>query len=139
MRAYKALAGLLLMLIVAAWLRVPFVTAGLPFLYLLDEAHHFHRLVGAGLAAGLAFSTKYNALPIVALPLIVCLISGRRSAGATLLALSMAVVGFLLGTPYAVLDLPRFLNDMAFETWHYGTAGHGAAPASPGCGRRGST
>ena len=90
------------------------------------------RLVAAGMVAGLAFSTKYNALPIVALPMVVCVMSGRRSAGTILLALSMPVAGFLLGTPYALVELPRWLNDMAFETWHYGTAGHGAATGEPG-------
>lgn len=34
--------------------------------------------------------------------------------------------------PYALLDLPEFLNDMAFESWHYGTAGHGSATGEPG-------
>jgi hypothetical protein len=90
------------------------------------------RLVAAGLVAGLACSTKYNALPIVALPLVVCVTGGQRSAGAILLAVSMPVAGFLLGTPYALIELPRFLNNMAFETWHYGTAGHGAATGEPG-------
>ena len=54
------------------------------------------RLVAAGVVAGLAFSTKYNALPIVALPMVVCVMSGRRGAGTILLALSMPVAGFLL-------------------------------------------
>ncbi len=90
------------------------------------------RLVAASLIAGLAFSTKYNALPIVGLPLVVCLVSRQFSAGAIGLALTMPVAGFLLGSPFALIELPRFLNEMAFETWHYGTAGHGAATGEPG-------
>ena len=31
--------------------------------------------------------------------------------------------GFLLGTPYALLDLPALLNGMAFEMRHYATRG----------------
>ena len=54
------------------------------------------RLVAAGLVAGFACSTKSNALPIVALPLVVCVIGGQRGAGAILLALSLPVVGFFL-------------------------------------------
>jgi hypothetical protein len=32
-------------------------------------------------------------------------------------------VGFLIGTPYSVLDLPAFLNGLAFEVRHYATVG----------------
>jgi 4-amino-4-deoxy-L-arabinose transferase-like glycosyltransferase len=80
----------------------------------------------AGLLAGLAISTKYNAYPIL-VPLI--LAHGLRKQGQPLLnsdillALLASAGGFLIGTPYAFLDLPAFLNDVAFEMRHYGTMG----------------
>src|SRR5690606_31403208 len=70
----------------------------------------------AGAAAGLAASAKYNGVIVIVLPLIVAWMSRgslvtrvQRSAviGGT------AVAAFLVGTPYAVLDLPAFLNDYA--------------------------
>lgn len=77
----------------------------------------------AGLVAGLATSTKYNAA-VLAIPL----------ASAALLAPSgrvklLAVTGgsmvfaFLLGTPYALLDFNTFLHDFRFELDHL-AAGH---------------
>jgi hypothetical protein len=42
------------------------------------------------------------------------------------------VTGFLLGTPYALLRLPEFLDDVAFEVRHYGERGHGANTGEPG-------
>ena len=86
----------------------------------------------AGLAAGLAVSSKYNALPIVAVPVLACLLSGRGSRAALITAVGMPGVGFLAGTPYALVDLPRFLDGMAFEIVHYGIRGHGFATVEPG-------
>ena len=86
----------------------------------------------AGLAAGLAVSSKYNALPIVAVPVLAGLLSGRCSRAALLAAAGMPVVGFLAGTPYALFDLPRFLDGMAFEIVHYAIRGHGFATVEPG-------
>jgi hypothetical protein len=90
------------------------------------------RLVAAGLVAGLAVSTKYNAAPIAILPLVACLAAREYSASRLVLAAATPVVGFLLGTPYALITLPAFLNGIAFEAWHYGTLGHGYATGEPG-------
>lgn len=38
-------AGIAAVVLLAAWLRVPYVTRGMPFFYEQDEAHHFHRTV----------------------------------------------------------------------------------------------
>ncbi len=82
--------------------------------------------VWAGLLAGLAISTKYNAYPIL-VPLILAHCLRRQGQplfnGDILLALLTSAGGFLIGTPYALLDLPAFLNDVAFEMRHYGTIG----------------
>jgi 4-amino-4-deoxy-L-arabinose transferase-like glycosyltransferase len=70
----------------------------------------------AGLAAGLAASGKYNGSIAILFPLI----AGWLTAGTlsvriqrTLVVCGIAGLGFLAGTPYAVLDMPAFLNDYA--------------------------
>ena len=86
----------------------------------------------AGLAAGLAVTSKYNALPIVAAPLLACVLSGRCNLRAVTAVLGFSVVGFLIGTPYALLAVSDFLNGMAQEIVHYGIRGHGSATVEPG-------
>ena len=86
----------------------------------------------AGLAAGLAVTSKYNGLPIVAAPLLACVLSGRCSLRAMTAALGFSAVGFLIGTPYALLAVSDFLNGMAQEIVHYGIVGHGNATVEPG-------
>ncbi|MBM4431688.1 MAG: phospholipid carrier-dependent glycosyltransferase [Chloroflexi bacterium] len=80
----------------------------------------------AGLLAGLAASTKYNAYPIL-IPVALAHVWRRHGKSwitlELLLAIGAAGVGFLLGTPYALLDLPAFLNGVAFEIRHYATVG----------------
>ena len=86
----------------------------------------------AGLAAGLAVTSKYNGLPIVAVPLLACVLSGRCNVRLVMAALGFSAVGFLMGTPYALLAIPDFLNGMAQEIVHYGILGHGSATVEPG-------
>ena len=87
----------------------------------------------AGLVAGLATSTKYNAV-LLAVPVVVCLASlwatdtapnGRvarvvRWGGAWGGAMA---VGFFAGTPYALLEPARFWQDASSEAMHL-QAGH---------------
>jgi 4-amino-4-deoxy-L-arabinose transferase-like glycosyltransferase len=70
----------------------------------------------AGLAAGLAASAKYNGAIAILFPFL----AGWLTAGTlmvrvqrSLILCGAAGVGFLAGTPYAVLDMPKFLNDYA--------------------------
>ena len=86
----------------------------------------------AGLAAGLAVTSKYNGLPIVAAPLLAVALSGRCNLRAITAALGLSAVGFLIGTPYSVLAVSDFLNGMASEIVHYGILGHGSATVEPG-------
>jgi hypothetical protein len=76
----------------------------------------------AGLAVGLAASTKYNAI-LAAVPVVVAGLLGRRATLGLPLAGAMAVVGFLATTPYAVLDHTEFLTGLQFERNHY-ASGH---------------
>jgi hypothetical protein len=69
----------------------------------------------AGVAAGLAASCKYNGAIAMVMPLIAVAVSGPWTTILSRLMLvgGAAAGGFLLGTPYALLDLPAFLNDYA--------------------------
>ena len=85
----------------------------------------------AGVACGLAASTKYNDVLIVA-PLAVAAVQQNAGAGRTSLkplALCAAAIalgvgaGFLIGTPYALLDRHHFVRDVMAESAHL-AAGH---------------
>ena len=89
-------------------------------------------IIATGLVAGLAVSSKYNALPIAAVPALACLLSRRCSAAGLAAALVAPVVGFCVGTPFALVQLPALLDGMAYEIRHYGILGHGAATVEPG-------
>lgn len=81
------------------------------------------RTAVAGLLCGLAASTKYNAVLVTA-PALVAIASDvirrreQRTAtllvGVSVLALCLAS-GFLAGTPFALLDRPAFLADLATQ------------------------
>jgi|GEM_PF-892499 len=86
----------------------------------------------ASLVAGLAISTKYNALPIALVPLIACLDLGSRRWGCVALSVFATVLGFFGGSPYILISLPLFLDQFAYEIWHYGIAGHEGHTAEPG-------
>lgn len=86
----------------------------------------------AGLAAGLAVSSKYNAMPIVIVPVLAVLLSGRWSTGRLSVALGLPAVGFVAGTPYAVISLPALLDGMAYEVNHYAIRGAGPSTVDPG-------
>ena len=73
----------------------------------------------AGLAAGLAVSSKYNAMPIVIVPVLACLFSVRCSPGMLTAALGLPAVGFFAGTPYGLFYPADLLDGMAQEIAHY--------------------
>jgi 4-amino-4-deoxy-L-arabinose transferase-like glycosyltransferase len=103
-----------------------FVVASFTFTYAVWTGGKLRDYLLAGLLAGLAISTKYNAYPILA-PLILAHVAQRQGRlvldREILVAAAACSVGFLLGTPYALLDLPAFLNGLAFELRHYATMG----------------
>lgn len=80
----------------------------------------------AGICVGLTTSSKYNGSLIV-LPLLLAhvLRFGKSTFKQPKLYLALLFwgVGFLVTTPYALLDSAKFLNDLRFEAQHYST-GH---------------
>ena len=89
-------------------------------LYLLLRTYdHWHEqsywaYAGAGFVCGLATTTKYNGV-LLALPLILVPLMRVRSLDEFLRLRTFSGVagmgaGFLLGTPYALLDIPDFLS-----------------------------
>ena len=101
------------------------------FIVRLSEAGETRDLIAAGVAAGLATSTKYNAA-LIALPAVLVILTGRpgvqeegheRFRRAALFG-SMMVAAFLLTSPYTLLDYRRFLEDFTFESRHL-VRGHG--------------
>lgn len=85
-----------------------------------------------GLSAGLTISSKYNAFPIAILPLLVLILDKKLSTRNLIIALAAPALGFILGTPYALVSLPTFLDHTAYEIWHYGVEGHIGHSAEPG-------
>lgn len=88
------------------------------------------RFAVAGLVAGLAVSTKYNAI-LLAAPLLVSAGLRWRDAGnrrgidwRVPVVVAMMALAFVAGTPYAVLDPAQFWRDVTGEAVHL-SAGHG--------------
>jgi 4-amino-4-deoxy-L-arabinose transferase-like glycosyltransferase len=104
-----------------------FVTLSLLFCSLLLHSAEMRYTVLAGLVAGLAASTKYPAA-VALIPVLATQVLARstrqRQTLARRLGLSVAVFpgGFLLGTPYAVLELSTFLSSLASVLGHYGAS-----------------
>jgi len=80
----------------------------------------------AGLCAGLAGATKYNGALALIIPLVAHVLSTPWGEwgwldGRLFLAGGGFVLGFLGGNPFALGDLPAFLNGLAQVLHHYGT------------------
>ena len=95
-----------------------------------DRPHASRWFAAAGLLGGLAASTKYSAAAIlVSMGVSQAILLARDRAGLPALAPSRAFVvtfaiGFLMASPYAVLDWHTFWVDLQFTMTHLG-AGHG--------------
>ena len=102
----------------------------------MDDGHAPPRAAGfgwAGFVGGLAASTKYSAAAVVVAMGAAQLVILARSAGQRLALRSWLpsaafgaafAVGFLIATPYAVLDYSRFSADLLYDFTHLST-GHG--------------
>jgi len=118
-----------------------FVLVSFYFVILLFEGGRWRDYLLAGFFAGLAASTKYNgAVIVVAIAAahflrvwrgwgVKRLRAAGRDFGQLLSAGGASVFGFLIGTPYALLDFPTFLGSKATHgsfLWQMGSTGHGA-------------
>ena len=83
--------------------------------------------VGAGLGAGLAIASKYNA-GVILIALIVAHLAryGWRGVWRRELYVGMivAALAFFLGTPFAVFDFPNFIEGIRWQIFSYSVEGH---------------
>lgn len=86
----------------------------------------------AAVVAGLTVSTKYNALPILLVPMMAALSSSAIGLGGAVVALVISTVSFFLGSPFIFKHLDLFLDQFAYEIWHYKIAGHQGHTGTPG-------
>jgi dolichyl-phosphate-mannose-protein mannosyltransferase len=98
----------------------------------IDDPTRVRRWVLCGAVSGLAASTKYNGGLVLAAGVGTAMVTFIRSEpgtrrkvllGTTALVIS-ALIAFLCGTPYAILDAPHFLEGLRFDFSHL-MEGHG--------------
>jgi hypothetical protein len=78
-----------------------------------------------GVFAGFAAGSKYT-LALVALPVLLAIgfhFRGARRNWAWAAALGTMAAAFIAVVPYSLIDIPGFLNGVAWETYHY-ASGH---------------
>jgi 4-amino-4-deoxy-L-arabinose transferase-like glycosyltransferase len=84
--------------------------------------------IAAGLLAGLAAASQYNGLVVVATLWIGHFLRrGVLADARPWLGTAMAAIGFLIGMPFALLDMPTWLKDLAWQLRHYYVIGHAGA------------
>jgi 4-amino-4-deoxy-L-arabinose transferase-like glycosyltransferase len=87
-------------------------------------------LLAAGVAAGLAAGTKYNAGVALLLPLAAIALGGTgawtRRLAAAAAVIAVCAVTFLLTSPFILLDPAPFLNSLHVVAQHYATGHPGA-------------
>ena len=101
------------------------------FIVRLSQSGQTRDLIAAGVFAGLATSTKYNAA-LIALPAVLVIATGavpapdewRERLRRAALFGTMMTAAFLLTSPYTLLDYREFLEDFMFESRHL-RMGHG--------------
>jgi len=89
-------------------------------------------MCGAGVVGGLATGTKYTAAAILVPAGLACVwVAVRTGTGVSLRLLQSGLVflaawgaGFVLSTPFSVLDFPTFSADLLFDVQHL-AGGHG--------------
>ncbi|MDI6892276.1 MAG: glycosyltransferase family 39 protein [Actinomycetota bacterium] len=109
-----------------------FVALSFLFCYLILEKGEKRHYILAGLFAGLSMATKWNVAPILLSLIVAYLLASWRNRALTdgiFIGLLAFGLGLFIGTPYAFLDLPKFLNDLAGIMVHY-RGGHPGFEAS---------
>jgi 4-amino-4-deoxy-L-arabinose transferase-like glycosyltransferase len=93
--------------------------------YLLRDGARRH-YVFAGLAFGLTISFKYNAVFVLAVPMVAWVLAERHRNERLWWAVSLPPIGFgvlALTMPYAILDLGTVVKDVLYEAHHYAVRG----------------
>lgn len=88
----------------------------------------------AGVAAGCTLGSKYNVGIVLAIIVLAHFLAAKERRGKiSWLVSSVALAGlvFFITTPFALFDLPGFLNELAFQVRHYTILGHGSASELP--------
>jgi hypothetical protein len=114
-----------------------FILAAMAFCLLFLDRTHPGFLLSAALCTGFAAACKYNAALSAILPVATLAFSTvvtRRAAPLWLwpAVLLLPGIAFFIGTPYALFDLPTFLNQAGWEVTHYKVKGHGRHTVAPG-------
>ena len=90
-------------------------------------------VVVPAVCTGLAAASKYTygALLISVVLSILFFVAPARRAKAVATAIALVAISFVAAFPYALLDLPGFLNGLAFEVRHY-ASGHAGQDGETG-------
>ena len=89
----------------------------------------------AGLLAGLTAATKYNGGVVLCAPLVAASLASfddKSFFHRISLVLIFSAVGFLIGCPYCIMDLPKFLDTLGYQVRIYKIVGHQGAEGIPG-------
>lgn len=111
-----------------------FTTLALAFVVRATERPTLVRsAVVPALLAGLAAGSKYTVAVVLASVLAGILLfpPERRRLYPMAVAAGTAALAFLVAVPYSLLDLPGFVNGLAFEAFHY-ASGHRGFQDAPG-------
>jgi 4-amino-4-deoxy-L-arabinose transferase-like glycosyltransferase len=112
-----------------------FATLTLLFAALVYKEGHLRWYLWAGVATGLTAGSKYN-VAIVLVAVVTAHFLRHQSVSENkpiwrgesfklLASFGVAASTFLVTTPFIILDLTGFLNEMAFQVRHYTIEGHG--------------
>jgi 4-amino-4-deoxy-L-arabinose transferase-like glycosyltransferase len=86
-----------------------------------------------GLLCGAAIASKYTGVVLLVPCLASIVLYSRRDRLLRSIALVFCAIGaFVLLCPYALLDLPHYVDGLADEAFHYGVAGHRHFEVAPG-------
>lgn len=91
---------------------------------LVDDSR-WRNYVGAGLGAGVAFGSKYNAGVVFIACLVAHFLRWRWTQWQKLvLAFGAWAIGFLISTPFAVFDFANFWAGLRWQVFSYAVEGH---------------
>lgn len=116
-----------------------FITLSMIFAFRLMDGCRFRDYLFAGLFAGLAAGTKYNAGLALIVPVIMHFYADKsnimqRIINAKLFAMiAFTIIGFIIATPGILINQQQFIHDFMYEVGHV-KEGHGLVFANTGSG-----